>query len=71
MTITGLIKRQLTKNLCYVVLDRDEHDGKLCCDLEDKKHTWLMGWRSGLSLITHMFRAKEAKPLCSLINTVK
>lgn len=39
MTITGLIKRQLTKDLCYVVLDRDEHDGKLCCDLEDKKHT--------------------------------
>ena len=71
MTITGLIKRQLTKNLCYVVLDCDEHDGKLRRDLEHKTQTWLMGRRSGLSLITRMCQAKEAKPLGSLINTVK
>lgn len=34
---------QLTKNLCYIVLDCDEHDGKLRCDLEHRE-TGLMPW---------------------------
>lgn len=30
----------ITKDLCYIVLDRDEHDGKLGCYLEWHTHTF-------------------------------
>lgn len=58
-------KLQLTKNLCYVVLDCDEHDGKLRRDLEHKERNKINGLiLSQLSLTTDTCHTKEAKPLC-------
>ncbi len=57
--ITGL---QLTKNLCYIVLDCDEHDGKLRRDLEHKERSRINGLVLSQLSLKHVTQ-KEAKPL--------
>lgn len=38
-----IYKLKLTENLCYVVLDCDEHDGELRCDLGHKERHEING----------------------------